>query len=105
MNGLLVAMLIPLYFTAPADTLRVNAAGKVLLSRDPVHAYIFHQLDEDGTLTVVSAYADSAGSAVLTPHAPGTRETAWLAPVANGNAVTIYVMSLDRSGNLSAPSN
>ncbi len=29
----------------------------------------------------------------------------WLAPGANGSAGTIYVMSRDRSGNLSAPSN
>lgn len=105
MNCLLAAVLLPLHFTAPADTLGVDAAGRVHLSPEPVHAYVFQQLDENKTLVSIPGYADSMGSTILTPHAPGTRETVWFALDANENAVTIYVMSLDRSGNLSAPSN
>jgi hypothetical protein len=70
-----------------------------------VHEYVFRQLDANGTTTTIPGYADSTGSAILTPHAPGTRETVWLAPDANGDSLTIYVLSLDASGNLSAPSN
>jgi len=103
MNFLIAAVLLPLHFTAPADTLGTNAAGRVHVSS--VHAYVFHRLDENGVMTAVTGYADTTGRAILTPHAPGTRETAWLAPGANGNAVTIYLMSRDESGNLSAPSN
>jgi hypothetical protein len=102
---LLAALLLPLHFTAPADTCGADAAGHLRVSPDPVHAYIFHRLDRDGTMTAIPGYADSAGLSVLRPHAPGTRETVWLAPGVNGDAVTIYVMSLDARGNLSAPSN
>lgn len=105
MNCLLAAVLLPLHFTAPADTLGVDATGQVCVSSDPVHAYVFHQLDGNRTLSVIRGYADSSGSAILVPHAPGARETAWLAPGANGGAVTIFVTSLDANGNVSGPSN
>ncbi len=105
MNSLLLAILIPLHFTAPADTVGVGAGALVYLPAPPVHAYVFHQLDSNGTLTATPGYADSAGSTILIPHAPGTRETVWLTPGADGNPVTIYIMSLDAGGNLSAPSN
>jgi hypothetical protein len=105
MNSLLLAILIPLHFTAPGDTVGVGAAALVYLPAPPVHAYFFQQLDSNGRLTATAGYADSAGSAILAPHAPGTRETVWLTPGADGNPVTIYMMSLDASGNLSAPSN
>src|SRR5512134_1225508 len=100
---LLAAVLVPLHFTAPGDTIGMDAAGRVQVSS--VHAYIFHGLDEHGVMVALPGYADSLGSALLTPHAPGTRERVWLAAGANGDAVTIYVMSRDESGNLSAPSN
>ena len=102
---LLAAFLVTLHFTAPADTLGVDAAGRVCVSQEPVRAYVFRQLDEHGTMLAIPAYADPAGRALLKPHAPGTRETAWVAPGANGRAVTIYVSSLDADGNLSPPSN
>lgn len=105
MNSLLLVILIPLHFTAPADTVGVGAGALVYLPAPPVHAYVFHELDSNGTLTATPGYADSAGSTILIPHAPGTRETVWLTPGADGNPVTIYIMSLDASGNLSAPSN
>jgi hypothetical protein len=105
MNLLLAALLLPLRFTAPADTLGADAAGQVCVSPEPVHAYLFHRLDEHGTLVAIPGYADSGGRAILTPHAPGTRETVWLSPGASGGPVTIYVMSLDAKGNLSVPSN
>ena len=105
MNVLLALVLLPLQFTAPADTLGVDPAGRARLSPAPVHAYVFHRRDWNGMLTPVPGYADSAGLALLRPHAPGTQETAWLAPGAEGGAVTIYISSLDAEGNLSAPSN
>ena len=105
MHPLLLAVLVPLHFTAPADTIGADAAGQVRLSAHPVHAYLFHQLETNGTMTAIPGYADSAGSAIITPHLPGTRETVWLAPRGNANPVTIYVLSLDASGNMSAPSN
>lgn len=105
MMFLLAAVLLPLHFTAPADTLGMDAEGRVRLSAHPVRAYVFHQLDANGTMTVVPGYADSTGSAILAPKAPGTRETVWLAPPSDGTPVTIFVLSLDASGNLSAPSN
>jgi hypothetical protein len=103
MNGLLLAVLLPLHFTAPADTLGMDAAGRPPLSS--VHEYVFQQLDANDKTTVIPGYADSVGSAILTPHAPGTRETVWLAPGANRSPVTIYVLSLDASGKLIARSN
>jgi len=105
MNCLLAALLLPLHFTAPADTLGADATGRMSISVDPVHAYVFDRLDARGGLTTVPGYADSTGTEILVPHAPGTRETVWLAPDLDGSAVTIYMMSLDRRGNLSAPSN
>lgn len=105
MNCLIAVLLLPLHFTAPADTLGVDAAGRVLLSPDPVHAYVFHRVDENRTLVTIPAYSDSAGCEFLMPHRPGTRETAWISPEANGNAVTIYVLAVDANGNLGAPSN
>jgi hypothetical protein len=101
----LAVLLLPLHFTAPADTLGADRAGRVHVSAAPVQAYVFRQLDRNGTMSTVPGYADSAGTAILTPHAPGTRETVWIAPGANGDAVTIFVMSRDARGNLSAPSN
>jgi len=102
---LLAAVLLPLYFTAPADTVTVYAGGRAHASAHPVHSYVFHQLDSDGTMVAIPGYADSTGSAILAPHAPGTRETVWLSPGPKGAAVTIYVMSRDADGNLSDPSN
>lgn len=104
MNVLLVAVLVPLHFTAPADPIGLDSMGRVRWSAAPVHAYVFHRLDSNGTMTAIPGYADSTGSAILTPHLPGTQETVWLAPGPNTPA-TIYVMSLDASGNLSHPSN
>jgi peptidase C39-like protein len=105
MNLLLAVLLLPLHFTAPADTIGAGATGQVHVSPGPVSAYVFHRLDGHGTMTAIPGYADSTGSEILTPHVPGTRETVWLAPGGNGDAVTIYVMSRDANGNLSAPSN
>src|SRR5689334_10112353 len=105
MNLLLAAALLPLHFTAPADTLSVDGAGQVSLSSLPVHAYLFRQVDAEGRTSVVPGFADSTGRAILMPHAPGTRETVWLAPGANGSPATVYVLSQDASGNLSRPSN
>ena len=81
----------------------MDAAGRLPLSS--VHEYVFQQLDANDKTTVIPGYADSVGSAILTPHAPGTRETVWLAPGANRSPVTIYVLSLDASGKLIARSN
>jgi Peptidase C39 family len=105
MIALLAAVLLPLYFTAPADSLGLDATGRVRLSTYPVHAYVFRQIDASGAMHTVPGYADSAGSTFLTPHAPGTRETAWLAADATGDPLTIVVLSRDENGNLSGPSN
>jgi hypothetical protein len=105
MNLVLAALLLPLHFTAPADSVGPDATGRVRLSANPVHSYIFHQLDSKGTLTAVPGYADSLGRTLLAPHAPGTREKVWLAQGVDGRAVTIFVLSRDSNGNLSAPSN
>jgi hypothetical protein len=77
MVALLMVLLLPLHFTAPADTLGVDTAGHARLG--PVHAYIFHQLAVDGTQTTIRGYADPMESRPL-PHSPGTRETVWLQP-------------------------
>ncbi len=100
---LLAALLLPLHFTAPADTLGADMAGRVEVSPGPVHAYVFYRFDTGGTMVRIPGYADSAGSSLLVPHAPGTREMVWLAPGAT--ATTIYMVSLDARGNQSAPSN
>lgn len=105
MMWFLAALLLPLHFTAPADTLGADGSGRAHLSPDPVRGYLFHRLDAHGTMVAIPGYADSAGSAILRPHRPGTRETVWLSPGSGGGAVTIYVMSRDQRGNLSAPSN
>jgi hypothetical protein len=105
MSWLLAALLIPLRFTAPADTLAKDAGGHGGVSPDPVRAYVFRVLDANGVLKEVSGYADSLGRAVLQPHAPGTRERVWLASRRGNAIVTVFVLSLDRHGNLSAPSN
>jgi hypothetical protein len=105
MNILLTALLVPLHFTAPADVLGLDAKGASLLSSYPVHAYLFREVDASGATVVVPGYADSSGSAILAPHAPGARETVWLSPGPSGRAVTITMLSVDANGNLSAPSN
>jgi hypothetical protein len=105
MNGLVAVLLVPLHFTAPADTLGVDGTGRALLSIQPVHAYLFRQLDSNGGMSGVPGFADSTGSTILMPHAPGTRETVWVAPGVDGRPVTIYVLSRDASGNVSAASN
>ncbi|MBK7368931.1 MAG: hypothetical protein IPJ04_13795 [Candidatus Eisenbacteria bacterium] len=105
MPFLLVGLLLPLWFTAPADSLGYDRSGHAVMSASPVHAYLFHRLAADGVMTAVGGYADSLGLAVLSPHAPGTRERVWLPPGDRGAAVTIYVMSRDAAGNVSAPSN
>jgi hypothetical protein len=101
----LTALLLPLYFTAPADTLGAVGANRAHVSLAPVRSYLFHRLDDRGTMVAIPGYADSAGTVLLLPHAPGTRETVWLSPGATGRDVTIYVLSQDFQGNLSAPSN
>lgn len=103
MIALLMVLLLPLHFTAPADTLGVDAAGNARLG--PVHAYIFHQLAVDGTQTTIHGYADPDGTAILVPHSPGTRETVWLEPAMSEDPVTIFVRSVDASGNVSVASN
>ena len=105
MNLLMAVVLLPLHFTAPADTLGMDTAGRVRLSPNPVHGYVFHRLDDRGVMVPVTGYADSIGSDVLVPHPPGTRERVWLALGASGRNETIYVLSRDANGNLSAPSN
>jgi hypothetical protein len=105
MTLFLAALLLPLHFTAPADTLGADGAGQVHVSPAPVGSYLFHRLDDRGTMVATPGYADSAGTALLLPHAPGTRETVWLSPGATGREVTIYVLSQDARGNVSAPSN
>jgi hypothetical protein len=102
---MLATALLSLQFTAPVDTLGFDAAGRARLSAAPVHAYVFYQLDPGGVMLAIPGFADSAGTKILRPHAPGTRETVWLSPGANGRAVTVYVVSLDASGNMSQPSN
>lgn len=105
MNFLLAAVLLPLTFTAPADSLGPDALGRVEVSSDPVCAYLFYRRSQHGTVTVIPGYADSTGKAILEPHTPGTRETVWLEPDPNGNTTTVFLVSLDERGNLSAPSN
>lgn len=101
MNGLLAAALLPLYFTSPADRPGADATDRVRGSAHPVHAYAFHRLEPNGTMTAIPGYADSAGTMLLKPHAPGTRETVWVAPAGLGRALTVYVMSRDEHGRLS----
>lgn len=99
---LLAAVLLPLTFTAPWDRSGSDIADRA--RPVPVHAYLFHRLEANGTVTAIPGYADSTGSTILLPHAPGTGERVWLAPGANGGA-TIFALSLDARGNLSARSN
>jgi hypothetical protein len=101
----LTALLLPLYFTAPADTVRGVGANRAHVTLAPVRSYRFHRLDDRGTMVAIPGYADSAGTTLLLPHSPGTRETVWLSPGATGRDVTIYVLSQDFQGNLSPPSN
>lgn len=105
MDLLIAALLLPLYFTAPADSLGADRTGHVGLSTYPVHSYEFHRLSANGEMVIVPGYADSLGKARLIPHAPGTRETVWLEAGPNGSAVTIFVTSSDDHGNMSALSN
>jgi hypothetical protein len=86
---LLAVLLLPLHFTAPMDSSGPDVAGSEHVSSAPVHAYVFYPLDENKVLATIQGYADSAGRALLTPHAPGTQETVWLGLPANGSAVTI----------------
>jgi len=105
MTWILAALLLPLHFTAPADTLGADHSGRARVSRDPVRSYLFYRVDERGAMIAIPGYADSSGTSLLRPHSPGTRETVWLPPGAPGGGATIYVFSRDLSGNLSAPSN
>ena len=105
MNLLLAAILLPLHFTAPADTLGTDRSGVARVSALPAYAYVFHRLASNGMMAVVPGYADSVGRTILVPHAPGTRETVWLDAGPSGSTVTIFVMSRDAVGNMSAPSN
>jgi hypothetical protein len=105
MNCLLAVMLVPLHFTAPADTIEVNRVGQAILSTHPVHTYVFQKLDSNGSLTPIPGFADSTGRRILLPHVPGTRETVWLVPGENGTPVTVYMLSRDARGNTSTPSN
>jgi len=101
---LLAVLMIPLHFTAPADSAG-PVVGVVRSSPEAVRAYTFHRLDADGVMTAIPRFADSAATTILEPHAPGTPETVWLPSGMNAGGVTIYVMSRDANGNLSAPSN
>lgn len=105
MHLLIAALFLPLHFTAPADSLGFDAWGRALLSKHPVHAYLFRQLQADGSTRAILGYGDSAGRSILVPHTPGTRETAWFNAPANGGIISIYVVSQDSNGNTSAPSN
>lgn len=105
MRLLLAVALLPLGFTAPADSLGTDAMGRVHLSVLPVHAYVFRRLDSEGTLTETPGYADSMGTTILVPHEPGTMEKVWLSPGGLRGRVTFFVLSRDANGNLSAPSN
>lgn len=104
MIWILAALLLPLHFTAPADTLGADGSGRARVSRDPVRSYLFLRIDDRGAMVAIPGYADSNGTSLLVPHAPGTRETVWLSPGPAGGA-TVYVLSRDAHGNLSAPSN
>ena len=104
MIWILAALLLPLHFTAPADTLGADGSGRARVSRDPVRSYLFLRVDDRGAMVAIPGFADSTGSSLLQPHAPGTRETVWLSPGTTGGA-TVYVFSRDAHGNLSAPSN
>ncbi len=102
---LLAATLLSLHFTAPANAPAVDTAGRGHASTVPVRSYVFYELDGGGALAATTGYGDRAGRTVLTPHAPGTRETVWLSPGANGGATTVYVMSMGTNGGTSVPSN
>src|SRR5689334_3286120 len=102
MNILLTALLVPLHFTAPADVVGLDANGASILSPYPVHAYVFREVDASGAVVVVPGYADSSGSAILAPHAPGAQETVWLSCGSSGRPVTVTMLSVDASGNVSA---
>src|SRR5690242_6965138 len=66
-----------LHFTAPAGAAGARAASTSASAPERVKAYVFHRVDPDGALAVVTGYADSTATRVLLPHAPGTRETVW----------------------------
>jgi hypothetical protein len=93
MPGLIAVLLLPMCFTAPADSLGVDRTGAAQLSPSPVRAYQFQRLDGQGRLAFVPGYADSLGRTLLRPHRPGTRETVWLAPGEEGERTRIYVRS------------
>ena len=104
MIGLLATALLSLHFTAPANA--ADAAGRLQASAAaPVRSYAFYRLDDGGALAPTPGYADSTGLVLLTPHAPGTRETVWLPAGASGGTATVYVVSLGSNGGSSAPSN
>jgi len=105
MFQLLLAVMIPLTFTAPFDTVGPDAHGRAILSALPVAAYEFVQIDAVGNSTPLIGYADSLGLEPLIPHKPGTRETVWFRLSSGLLASPIYVMSRDRNGNVSARSN
>ncbi|MEO5618466.1 MAG: hypothetical protein ABIS67_11885, partial [Candidatus Eisenbacteria bacterium] len=102
---MVAAVLLPLHFTAPADTLGTDRVAGARLSPHPVHSYVFHRVDSKGTLSVIPGYADANGTEILVPHSPGTREKVWLEPGPAGSSATIFVLSRDANGNLSDPSN
>jgi hypothetical protein len=102
---MLAALLLPLHFTAPADTIGAGGAGRERAMCAPVRSYLFYRLDDRGAMEKIPGYADSAGTSLLLPHSPGTRETVWLSPGAPGRGATIYALSQDRDGNVSQPSN
>jgi hypothetical protein len=105
MNLILATVLLPLQFTAPADTLGTDAMGRWRLSALPVHAYVFHRLGAGGTPIEIAGYADPMGKSILLPHSPGTKETVWISPGAGQGGITVFVLSRDLNGNLSEPSN
>ena len=105
LTALLAVVLLPLHFTAPADSLGADLSGRGRMSARPVHSYVFQTLGPDGRRISIPGYADASGTVILSPKAPGSRETVWLAPAANGGPVTVFMLSRDSAGNLSEPSN
>jgi len=103
--ALLAAVLFPLHFTAPGDTIGPDPRGHGHASSEPVASYEIEQLDARGRTTVLRAFADSLGKQALRPHRPGTRECVWVALDEHDLPVTLFVVSRDGSGNASTRSN
>lgn len=103
--ALFAALLMPLRFTAPADSVGPDAQGRVFISANPVQGYHFQRRWPGGVIDSIPGYRDASGNGLLEPHAPGTHETVWVPWQTIGGPVTITVRSSDTAGNLSGASN